>query len=82
MSRHGDCIEIAEAARRKPILDGVTTPEQFIDRLEKRGDAVSRRKVTAFQPSPMSVHAPDHGLSLMFVPSSLCDENRSSQSGR
>ena len=74
VGRGGDCIEIADMARRKPVLAGIRSPSDLIAHLQGSGKKVKARKVSAFHPAPVSVHAPEYGLSLMFVPKDLCEE--------
>lgn len=72
MSRHGECVSLADAAARKPEFQGVRGPEDLIARLEAEGVAVHRQDVDAGGSRAVVVDAPSRGLNVIFVPPAKC----------
>lgn len=72
MGRHGECVTLAEAGQRRPEFRGITGPDDFIAKLRADGTEVGRRDVQAGKTRTVLVEAPTLGLSLIFVPASLC----------
>ncbi len=72
MGREGGCVTLAEAAARRPVLDGISTPDQLVDRIRDQGGEVSREDVRQGDVTVVIVDAPGLDLGLIFVPPSLC----------
>lgn len=72
MGREGGCVTLAQAAERRPLFDGVTTPDQLVAKLRRQGEEVHRRDITQSGITGVQVEAPGLGLGLIFVPRSAC----------
>jgi len=72
MGREGGCVELAEAAARRPLLRGIETPDQLVAELRRRGEEVRRQDIAQGGVTAVMVEAPGLGLGLVFVPPSLC----------
>jgi hypothetical protein len=73
MGREGGCATIAAAAERRPVLSGITTPDQLVTRLRTEGDDVSRTDIDGGNGvTVVQVDAPGRELGLIFVPRSVC----------
>lgn len=72
MGREGGCVTLAQAAARRPLFDGVTTPDQLVAKLRRQGEEVHRRDITQSGVTAVQVEAPGLGLGLIFVPRSAC----------
>lgn len=70
MGREGGCVTLAQAAARRPLFDGVTTPDQLVAKLRRQGEEVRRQDMTQGDVTVVQVEAP--GLGLIFVPRSAC----------
>ena len=72
MSRHGECVSLADAARRLPELRGVSDPQAFAARLRDAGEAVRIVKHPAGGGRIIQVTAPSRGLAMVFVSEIQC----------
>ena len=72
MGREGGCVTLAEAADRLPLLSGIATPDQLVAALRRQGEEVRRQDIAGGDVTVVMVEAPGRGLSLIFVPPSLC----------
>lgn len=72
MGRHGGCATLAEAAARKDILKGISSPQDLADRLRAQGEKVGLTETKGPRGAAVFVEAPGQGLSLIFVPAELC----------
>jgi len=73
MGREGGCVALAEAAERQPVLSGITSPDQLVDRLREQGEEVSREDlVSQGDVTVVQVDAPGLELGLIFTPPALC----------
>jgi hypothetical protein len=73
MGREGGCVTLAQAAERRPVLSGITTPDQLVARLRERGEEVSRKDlVSQDDVTVVQVDAPGLNLDLIFAPPALC----------
>ncbi len=72
MGREGGCATLAQAATRRPLLRGVTTPEELVAKLRQEGEEVRRQDIKEGEVTVVQVEAPGVDLGLIFVPSSLC----------
>ncbi len=72
MGREGGCVEIAQAAARKELLSGIESPDQLADRLSGRGEGFQREDVAKNGVAVARIDIPKRGMSLIFVPRSLC----------
>ncbi|MDA1090038.1 MAG: hypothetical protein O3A85_06980 [Proteobacteria bacterium] len=67
MGRHGDCLRLAEAAKRKDVLKDVASPQDFTAQMRRQGKPV---KTTDLPGGAVLLEAA--GLSLVFVPAKSC----------
>jgi hypothetical protein len=72
MAREGGCVTLAQAAERRPLLNGISTPDQLVDRIRGQGEEVSRQDIVQGDVTVATIDAPRLGLGLVFVPPSLC----------
>ena len=72
MGREGGCVTLAQAAERRPVFSGISTPDQLVDRIREQGEEVSREDILQGDVTAVKVDAPGLGLGLVFVPPSLC----------
>lgn len=72
MGREGGCVTLAQAAERRPVLDGILTPDQLVDRIREQGEEVHREDIVQGDATVVTVDAPGLGLGLVFVPPSAC----------
>lgn len=72
MGREGGCVTLAEAAERRPLFNGITTPDQLVARIREQGEEVSREDIMQGDVTIVLVNAPGLDLGLIFVPPSLC----------
>ncbi len=72
MGREGGCVTLAQAGERRPVFDGVTTPDELVDRLRQQGEEVHRQDITQGGVTAVQIGAPGLGLGLIFVPRSVC----------
>ena len=73
MGREGGCVTIAAAAERRPVLSGITTPDQLVARLRAEGEEVSRKELAKQgDVTIVLVDAPGLALGLIFAPRSVC----------
>ena len=72
MGREGGCVTLAQAAARRPLLSGITTPDQLIAKLHRQGEKVRRQDIKQGGVTVVQVDAPGVGLGLIFVPRSVC----------
>jgi len=76
MGRHGGCKTLAEAAKRKSVLKGISGPKDLAARLKRKGVKVTVAEAKGPKGTAVIVDAPGRGLSLIFVPVELCDRER------
>lgn len=79
MGRHGGCAEIADAARLKPALAGVATPEEFTAKARREGHAVKVTEMDLGGARGVAADVPSLGLSVVFVPRAICDRTKGRQ---
>ncbi len=72
MGREGGCASLAEAARRKPVFDGVAGPDELARRLRADGHAVTLREMGTATVRVVAVEAPDAGIGVIFAPEHMC----------
>ena len=72
MGREGGCVTLAQAAARRPLLSGVTTPDQLVAKLRQQGEEVRRQDIEQGDVTVVQVDAPGLELGLIFVPRSIC----------
>jgi hypothetical protein len=72
MGREGGCVTLAQAAERRPLFSGITTPDQLVAKLRRQGEDVRRQDMQQGDVTVVQVGAPGLGLGLIFVPPSLC----------
>lgn len=72
MGREGGCVTLAEAAARRPLFSGISTPDQLIAKLRRQGEEVRRENISQGDVTVVLVDAPGLELGLIFVPPSLC----------
>ncbi len=72
LGREGGCATLAEAARRKPVFDGVAGPEDLARRLRAEGHAVTLREMGTADVRVVAVEAPDAGIGVVFAPRRMC----------
>ena len=73
LGREGGCVTLAEAARRKPVFQGVAGPEDLAQRLRPKGYAVTLREIGTAEVRVVAVEAPDAGLGAIFAPAHMCN---------
>jgi hypothetical protein len=72
MGREGGCVSLAEAAQRKPVFLGITSPEDLAQRLQTEGHDATLREIGTAENRTVILDAPGAGLSVIFVPPQLC----------
>ncbi len=72
MAREGGCVTLADAAERRPVLSGISTPDQLVNRIREQGEEVHREDMVQGDLTIVKVEAPGLGLGLVFVPPSAC----------
>ncbi len=72
LGREGGCVTLAQAARRKPVFDGVAGPEDLARRLRARGHTVTLREMGTAAVRVVAVEAPDAGMGVVFAPRHMC----------
>ena len=73
MAREGGCVTIAEAAERQPVLDGISTPDELVERIREQGEGVSRNDIPFTNGvNVVVVEAPGLDLGLVFAPPTAC----------
>lgn len=73
MGREGGCATLAEMAERRPLFDGIATPDQLVARIREQGEEVRREDIVQGDVTVVQVDAPGLDLGLIFVPPSLCE---------
>ena len=74
MSRHGDCVSLAEATRHEAVFNGVSTPDDLADAVRRQGEAVAVKETRAGDVTVVEVTAPGLGLAVIFVPGDSCSQ--------
>lgn len=72
MGREGGCVTLAQAAARRPLFNGISTPDQLVAKLRRQGEDVRRQDIQQGDVTVVQVDAPGLDLGLIFVPPSLC----------
>ena len=70
--REGDCVQISAAAKREPLLVGITHPDDLVARLKKDGEVFEIKQIVTHPDSPRILTIPNRKLSLVFAPISEC----------
>jgi hypothetical protein len=72
MGREGGCVTLAQAAERQSLLKGISTPDQLVAEIRRRGEEVHSQDILQGDVTVVQVEAPGLDLGLIFVPPSLC----------
>jgi len=72
MGREGGCVTLAQAAARRPLLNGISTPDQLVAEIRRQGEEFRRQDILKGDVTVVQVDAPGLDLGLIFVPPSLC----------
>ena len=72
MGREGDCVELARAAAREAVLLDIRGPDQLAERLTRRGEKFRREVIAGNGVTVVQIAIPGRGMTLIFVPRSLC----------
>lgn len=73
MSRHGECVEMAPALRHRfDDLPVVTSPDQFVAEMRRRGLKVSVDRSLEQQGGVVLVTVPERELSMAFAHRERC----------
>ncbi len=72
LGREGGCATLAEAARRKPVFDGIAGPDELARRLRANGHTVKLREMGTASVRVVAVDAPDAGIGVIFAPERMC----------
>lgn len=74
MGREGGCYEIERLAERREELQGVTSPDELVARMQAEGEEVRRQDHMAEDGSlaAVQVDVPGRGLGLVFVRPAAC----------
>lgn len=72
MSRQGDCVSLSDTAQRKPVFQGVSTPDELIEAVRRQGEAVAVNRTEFGKATVVEVTAPGLGLAVLLVPRSFC----------
>ena len=73
MGREGGCLSLEEAAKRKPIFEGVTSPEELRAKLRSQGERFTYEEHTAAGQRVVLINAAALGLAIILAPESICD---------
>jgi hypothetical protein len=71
--RHGGCSSLPDAAERKPIFQGVATPEELRAKLDREGADFTYEEQTVVGQRIVTVTAKAHGIAIILVPKSVCN---------
>ena len=72
MSRQSGCVPLSEAAERKPIFQGITSPDQLVARLDERQIAYTKEETAENGVRIVTLTVPSLSLAVLIVPKSLC----------
>lgn len=72
LSRHDGCFAIDTLKRKIPDLGEVTSPDEFVRLMRRRGYAVSTREFPDTAGKTVEVIVPEQGLALLFATREIC----------
>jgi hypothetical protein len=72
LSRHGECAEISNLAKRKPVLSNFTSLHDFKEKLQSSAINFSLDYPVKDSKDILSLDIPSEGLSMILIKSKLC----------
>ena len=72
MGRHGGCVALSKMAERKPIFQGITSPDQLVARLDQRQIAYTKQETAENGVRIITLTVPSLSLAVLIAPRSLC----------
>ncbi|MBE9555312.1 MAG: hypothetical protein IMF08_00510 [Proteobacteria bacterium] len=76
MGREGDCVTLAQAAERRPVFSGISTPDQLVDRIREQGEEVSREDILQGDVTVVKVDAPRPSLLVDLLAEDILQEEQ------
>lgn len=74
MGRHGGCVSLTDAAQRKEIFGGVSTPERLIEKFRHEDAATRVDDTDVGGARVVEITSAKLGLAVVVVPRSLCQK--------
>ncbi len=72
MGRHGGCVSLSDAAQRKEIFGGVSTPDRLIEKFRHEDAATQVNDTDVGGARVVEITSAKLGLAVAVVPRSLC----------
>ena len=74
MGRHGGCVSLFDAAQRKEIFEGVSTPDRLIEKFRHEDAATRVNDTVVGGTRVVEITSAKLGLAVVVVPRSLCQK--------
>ncbi len=74
MGRHGGCVSLFDAAQRKEIFAGVSTPDRLIEKFRHEDAATQVNDTDVGGARVVEITSAKLGLAVVVVPRSLCQK--------
>ena len=74
MSRQGGCVSLFDAAQRKEIFGGVSTPDRLIEKFQHEDAATQINDTVVGGARVVEITSAKLGLAVVVVPRSLCQK--------
>jgi len=74
MGRHGGCVSLFDAAQRKAIFGGVSTPDRLIEKFRHEDAATQVNDTVVGGARVVEITSAKLGLAVVLVPRSVCQK--------
>ncbi len=74
MGRHGGCVSLFDAAQRKEIFGGVSTPDRLIEKFRHEDAATQVNDTVVGGTRVVEITSAKLGLAVVLVPRHLCQK--------
>jgi len=74
MGRHGGCVSLFDAAQRKEIFGGVSTPDRLIEKFRHEDAATQVSDTVVGGARVVEITSAKLGLAVVLVPRSVCQK--------